>query len=155
MLQPNVVISGGFTQCIKIAGLAAAFNVPIANGGAWSFHNMHLHAGLANGGLVEHHYLAVELCRQIYTGLPEPKDGWLDLPEAPGLGFALNRDAIRELARLPLSQRHGERVSTAYSVISRITRHGLPAANTPSGMSRVTTLPAPMTAREPILTPGR
>jgi L-rhamnonate dehydratase len=108
VLQPNVVISGGFTQCVRIAGLAAAFNVPIANGGAWSFHNMHLHAGLANGGLVEHHYLAVELCRQIYSGLPEPKDGWLELPDAPGLGFEVNRDAIRDLARLPLSQGKGK-----------------------------------------------
>src|ERR1044071_3422280 len=40
--QPNVVISGGFTQCAKIAGMAAAFNVSVANGGAWGFHNMHL-----------------------------------------------------------------------------------------------------------------
>jgi len=29
-LQPNVVSSGGFTQCVKIAGLGAAFNVPLA-----------------------------------------------------------------------------------------------------------------------------
>ena len=39
-------------------------------------------------------------------------------------------------------------------VISRMTRHGFPAANVPSGTSRVTTLPAPMTAREPIRTPA-
>ena len=98
-LQPNVVSSGGFTQCVKIAGLAAAFNVPLANGGAWPYHNMHLHAGLANGGLVEMHYLAVELCRQIYRDLPEPTDGWLTLPEAPGLGFEPDRDAIRAIAK--------------------------------------------------------
>lgn len=48
--QPNVVIGGGFTQCLRIAGMASAFNLPIANGGAWPFHNMHLHAGLAHGG---------------------------------------------------------------------------------------------------------
>ena len=36
-----------------------------------------------------------------------------------------------------------------------MTRHGLPAANTASGTSRVTTLPAPITAREPIRTPAR
>src|SRR5215471_17685448 len=42
-----------------------------------------------------------------------------------------------------------------HSVISRITRHGLPAANTPSGISLVTTLPAPITARDPIRTSGR
>ena len=75
--QPNVAITGGFTQCAKIAGMAAAFNVSVANGGAWGFHNMHLQAGVANGTLVEHHYLAVELCKQIYRGLPEPADGRL------------------------------------------------------------------------------
>jgi L-rhamnonate dehydratase len=98
-VQPNVVSSGGFTQCVKIAGLAAGFNVPLANGGAWPYHNMHLQAGLANGTLVEMHYLAVELCRQIYRDLPEPRDGWLTLPDVPGLGFEPDRDAIARIAR--------------------------------------------------------
>ena len=106
--QPNVLISGGFTQCAKVAGMAQAFNVSVANGGAWGFHNMHLQAGVANGTLVEHHYLAVELCRQIFNGLPEPKDGFFTMPEAPGLGFEPNRDAIREIAKLPLSQGRGK-----------------------------------------------
>jgi L-rhamnonate dehydratase len=98
-LQPNVVSGAGFTQCIKIAGLAAAFNVPLANGGAWQYHNMHLQAGLANGGLVEMHYLADELYKQIYRGLPQPREGWLTLPDAPGLGFEPDHDAIREVAK--------------------------------------------------------
>lgn len=98
-LQPNAVIGGGFTQCLKISGLAAAFNVPIANGGAWQFHNMHLQAGVANGSLVEHHYLAGELYRQIYDGLPAPENGWLTLPETPGLGFAPRPEAAREYKR--------------------------------------------------------
>jgi L-alanine-DL-glutamate epimerase-like enolase superfamily enzyme len=106
--QPNVVISGGYTQCLKIAGLAAAFNVPVANGGAWGFHNMHLQAGVANGSLVEHHYLAVELCRQIYRDLPDPADGHFTLTDAPGLGFEPNHDAIREIAKLPLSRGTGK-----------------------------------------------
>jgi L-rhamnonate dehydratase len=104
-VQPNVVSSGGFTQCAKIAGLAAGFNVPLANGGAWPYHNMHLQAGVANGGLVEMHYLAVELCWQIYRGLPEPRDGWLTLPNTPGLGFEPDRDAIAALAKSPRSAR--------------------------------------------------
>jgi L-alanine-DL-glutamate epimerase-like enolase superfamily enzyme len=107
-VQPNVVITGGFTQCVKVAALAAAFNVSIANGGAWSFHNMHLQAGVSNGTLVEHHYLAVEVCKQIYRDLPMPKDGFVTLPETPGLGFEPNRDAIREIAKLPLSQGRGK-----------------------------------------------
>jgi L-rhamnonate dehydratase len=98
-VQPNVVSGVGVTQGIKVAGLAAAFNVPMANGGAWPYHNMHLQAGLANGGLVEMHHLAIELCKTIYRGLPEPVEGWLALPEAPGLGFEPDRDAIRELGK--------------------------------------------------------
>jgi L-rhamnonate dehydratase len=108
VLQPNVVISGGFTQCVRIAGMASAFNVPIANGGAWPFHNMHLHAGLANGGLVEYHYPAVEACRAIYRGLPEPKDGWLTLPEQPGLGFEPDEEAMREVAKRPRARGRGK-----------------------------------------------
>jgi L-alanine-DL-glutamate epimerase-like enolase superfamily enzyme len=106
--QPNAIITGGYSQCLKIAGMANAFNVSIANGGAWGFHNMHLQAGVSNGTLVEHHYLAVEMCRQIFTGLPEPKDGYFTMPEAPGLGFEPNRDAIREIAKLPLSGGKGK-----------------------------------------------
>jgi L-rhamnonate dehydratase len=98
-VQPNVVSGVGFTQGVKVAGLAAGFNVPMCNGGAWPYHNMHLQAGLANGGLVEMHYLAIELCKKIYRGLPEPRDGWLALPEAPGLGFEPDRDAIHALAK--------------------------------------------------------
>ena len=72
-----------------------AFNVSIANGGAWGFHNMHLQAGVANGTLVEHHYLAVELYKQIYRDLPMPEDGCLHACRTtPGLGFEPNRDAI-------------------------------------------------------------
>ena len=90
VVQPNVVITGGFTQCQKIAALASSFNVGIDNGGAWPFFNAHLQAGVANGGLVEWHYSSVEACRLIYDGLPEAKDGWFEMNEAPGLGFELN-----------------------------------------------------------------
>jgi L-alanine-DL-glutamate epimerase-like enolase superfamily enzyme len=106
--QPNVCITGGFTQCLKIAGMASAHAVSVANGGAWGFHNMHLQAGVSNGTLVEHHYLAVELYRQIYRGLPEPADGFFTMSDKPGLGFEPDRDAIREIAKLPLSRGRGK-----------------------------------------------
>jgi len=89
-IQPNVVIGGGYTQCVRIAGLASAFNVPITNGGAFPLHNMHLHAGLANGGKVEWHLPTVALMHRLFDGFPEPSAGWLDLPQAPGLGFEPN-----------------------------------------------------------------
>ena len=88
--------------------MAQAFNVPIDNGGAWPFHNMHLHAGVANGGMVEYHYVAVEMLKKIFDGLPVPDQGWLTLPETPGLGFAPNADRVRELAKLPTSHGKGK-----------------------------------------------
>lgn len=108
VVQPNACITGGYTQCVRIAGMAAAFNTQFANGGAWPHHNMHLHAGLANGSLVEYHSLAVECCKLVFDGLPEPQNGVLCLPEAPGLGFTPNRDRIAELARRPLSRGTGK-----------------------------------------------
>ncbi|MDB5860819.1 MAG: mandelate racemase, partial [Ramlibacter sp.] len=108
VVQPNACISGGFTQCMRIAGMAAAFNTRFANGGAWPHHNMHLHAGLANGSLVEYHSVAVEVCKQVFDGLPEPTQGVLTLPEAPGLGFRPNRERIAELARRPGSRGVGK-----------------------------------------------
>ncbi|PPR59983.1 MAG: D-galactarolactone cycloisomerase [Alphaproteobacteria bacterium MarineAlpha4_Bin2] len=108
VLQPNVVIGGGFTQILKVAGMAAAFNVPIDNGGAFPFHNMHLHAGVMNGGMVEYHRVSVECCKALFKGLPEPKEGWPDLPEAPGLGFGPDMDVVRELAKAPKSMGQGK-----------------------------------------------
>lgn len=97
-LQPNVVISGGYTQAAKIAALAEAFNLPVVNGGAWPYHNMHLQAGVSNGSLVEYHHFSALVCQRLFRGLPEPADGWLALPEAPGLGFEPDADAVAELA---------------------------------------------------------
>jgi L-rhamnonate dehydratase len=108
VVQPNACISGGFTQCNRIAGMAQAFNTRFANGGAWPHHNMHLHAGLANGSLVEYHSVAVECCKLVFDGLPEPVNGMLALPDTPGLGFEPNRDRLRELAKRPGSRGVGK-----------------------------------------------
>lgn len=74
-LQPNVVITGGFTQCARIASLAHTYNMPIANGGAWIHYNMHLQAGAPNGTLCEYHNLAVIAYGQLANNLPEPQNG--------------------------------------------------------------------------------
>ena len=101
VIQPNVVITGGYTQCAKIAGMAAAFNVPICNGGAWPYHNMHLQAGVSNGWLVEQHFTAIEACKIIYTDLPEPAGGYLTMPTTPGLGFHPNLETINDILGHP------------------------------------------------------
>jgi L-rhamnonate dehydratase len=47
VIQPNAIITGGVTQCLRIAGIASAFNVPISNGGGAPLHNARLQAGLS------------------------------------------------------------------------------------------------------------
>ncbi len=108
VVQPNACITGGFTQCQRIAALASAFNTRFANGGAWPHHNMHLHAGLANGSLVEYHSVAVQCCELVFDDLPKPHNGTLQLPTRAGLGFTPNRDRIAELARRPGSRGAGK-----------------------------------------------
>ncbi len=73
--------------------------VPIANAGAYANFNMHLHAGVASGGLCEWHLSAVAMCRVLYKGVPELTGGdRIVLPTIPGLGFELNRDAMKDFA---------------------------------------------------------
>lgn len=98
IVQPNAIITGGLTQCLKIAGMAQAFNTPISNGGGCPYHNMHLQAGVANGTTIEYQLNSAGACQMIFDGLPEITDGWVDMPDAPGFGFLPNTDAIAEYA---------------------------------------------------------
>ena len=108
VVQPNAVICGGFTVAAKVAGLAAAKNVAMVNGGAFPFQNMHLMGGVANGGLVEWHLGAVEMCRSLFNGLPEPTGETLRLPDRPGLGFEPDLDALEEMRARPSSAGGGK-----------------------------------------------
>ncbi|MCS6933069.1 MAG: mandelate racemase/muconate lactonizing enzyme family protein [Acetobacteraceae bacterium] len=108
VLQPNVAIGGGITQCVKAAALARAFNRPIANGGAFAHWNIHLHCGLAHGGMVEYHHAAVLVAERLFGPLPRPADGMLAAPEAPGLGLVPDRASLGELASRPTSRGRGK-----------------------------------------------
>jgi L-alanine-DL-glutamate epimerase-like enolase superfamily enzyme len=95
VLQPNVAVTGGFTQCARIAGLASAFNVPI-NGGGYFWHMAHLQAGVAAGTTVEYQTAAASACRAIFTGLAELDKDWIVMPDTPGLGFEPIAEAVGE-----------------------------------------------------------
>ncbi len=96
ILQPNVVYCGGFTEGLKIAGMAQAFNVPIANGGGWPQHNMHLQAAVPHGWRIEYHYVMWKALEMTFDGTVGPERGWVTMPERPGLGLEPNLDALRE-----------------------------------------------------------
>lgn len=95
-LQPNVCYVGGFTEGVKVAGIAQAFNIPIINGGGNPHHNMHLQAATANGMMVEFHYLMWNTGEIIFKDPPRPQAGFIMLPEKPGLGLDPNDEALRK-----------------------------------------------------------
>jgi len=86
ILQPNVVYVGGYTEGVKVAAMAQAYNIPIANGGGWPHHNMHLIAGVANGWRVEFHVPMWVTGEMIFRDPPKPSRGTVTLSGQPGLG---------------------------------------------------------------------
>jgi L-alanine-DL-glutamate epimerase-like enolase superfamily enzyme len=93
--QPNVAICSGVTGALKVAGMAAAFNVPISNGGGHAPHNAHLQAGAINGSMIECHVGGFGAYDRMYEGLPTIKDGHLELTDAPGFGLVPDLDRIK------------------------------------------------------------
>jgi L-alanine-DL-glutamate epimerase-like enolase superfamily enzyme len=96
MVQPNVVYVGGFTEGAKVAAMAQAFNLPIANGGGWPHLNAHLQAGMDNGTRVEFHLLMWRASNQLFIDPPQPEGGVFTLPDAPGLGLVPNEEVLNK-----------------------------------------------------------
>lgn len=96
ILQPNVCYVGGYTEGMKVAALAQAYNILIADGGGWPHHNMHLQAAASNGWRVEFHYLMWQTGNIIYRNPPQPVKGKVTLTEDSGLGLEPNREALKE-----------------------------------------------------------
>ena len=96
IVQPNPCYSGGYTETQKIAHLAQAFNLPIANGGGWPLHNMHSIAGLMNGMWVEFHLGMQAVGEAIFINPPKPENNRIQIPDAPGLGFEPDCAALKD-----------------------------------------------------------
>jgi L-alanine-DL-glutamate epimerase-like enolase superfamily enzyme len=95
--QPNVRDIGGFTGGLRAAALAQAFNIQLEMGGNYPHLNMHLHAGVPNGGRVEFHLGGWRIAEALFDGAVSPVSGWIELPRTPGLGLE-PRSGILDLA---------------------------------------------------------
>ena len=95
--QPNVRDIGGFTGALHAAGLAQAFNIQLEMGGNFPHINMHLHAGVPNGGRIEFHAGGWKIGEALFDGMPAPVKGWVTMTDKPGLGFT-PKSGILDLA---------------------------------------------------------
>jgi L-alanine-DL-glutamate epimerase-like enolase superfamily enzyme len=83
------VRSGGITPWLKIAGMAEAFNLPVVSHGVPEIH-VHLVGAVPNGLTVEY----MPRLFPLWKSVPEPVDGDLLMPTAPGLGLEFDEAAI-------------------------------------------------------------
>jgi L-alanine-DL-glutamate epimerase-like enolase superfamily enzyme len=83
------VRSGGITPWLKIAALAEAFNLPVVSHGVPEIH-VHLVGAMPNGLTVEY----MPRLFPLWEAVPEPKNGLLAMPTAPGLGLKFDEAAV-------------------------------------------------------------
>ncbi len=108
LMGVNVLDQGGFSQGIKLAHMAQAYQLPLVTGGAWYMQNAHLIAAATNGWMSEYHALATAATQAIFEGAILHEKGKLKLSERPGLGLKLKLDAVedaKERARVAARRR--------------------------------------------------
>ncbi|MDC1311576.1 mandelate racemase/muconate lactonizing enzyme family protein [Burkholderiales bacterium] len=101
-VQPDVAWSGGLTECIKIAHLAQAANLPLAphiHGSAVAVAaGVHLLGAIRNGSMAETVFPAHPLLTQLVKEplVIDTDTGDITLPETPGLGIELNLEVVKQ-----------------------------------------------------------
>jgi D-arabinonate dehydratase len=96
ILQPDAAVVGGVTEWLKVAHMAAAFDVPIAPHYHWDLHTQ-LVATIPNGIFVEYFVResGVKVFDDIIANPLQPKDGFVAPRTAPGFGIEYNENAIK------------------------------------------------------------
>lgn len=96
IFMPNSLYNGGMTETRRVAYLAQIYNRPLSDAGGGGIFCLHHVAGFRNGTLAECHLGVEQVERQLFLAVPEIEDGRLRIPDAPGFGVTLNRDALRD-----------------------------------------------------------
>ena len=100
--HPDLATSGGILETKKIGDLAQEHGIAMAlHMSAMPVAQMasvHCAAATENFIALENHYVDEPWWNQIVTGLSNPiiQDGFMTVPDAPGLGIDLNEEAIKE-----------------------------------------------------------
>ncbi|MFQ6095298.1 MAG: mandelate racemase/muconate lactonizing enzyme family protein [Candidatus Bathyarchaeia archaeon] len=98
IIQPDPIETGGYTELRKIAAMASAYHVPLSpHGRAKYVVGAHAVAAFENGLIVESfakcnptRMAAAISAIDFYEKTVEVKDGYIDLPDRPGLGIEIN-----------------------------------------------------------------
>ena len=102
-IHPDLATSGGILETHKIGDMAEEYGVPMAMHFAGTpvscMANVHCAAATQNFLALENHSLDVPWWSSlVQEGAKTPivNDGWIDVPDRPGLGVTLNEDVVRQ-----------------------------------------------------------
>ena len=95
-VQCDVTRCGGFTEMLKIIGMTQAWNLAFAPHGMEYMH-MHLMSAAPNAVFLERLFMFEEVSEMVLKEAPQPVNGYLELPDRPGLGLVWDMDRIKEI----------------------------------------------------------
>jgi L-alanine-DL-glutamate epimerase-like enolase superfamily enzyme len=102
IIHPDLASSGGILETKKIGDLAQEHGIAMAMHMAGSpiaaLASVHCAAATENFLVLENHSVDTPVWNNLIIGLPNPliQDGYIQVPETPGLGFVdLNEDVVR------------------------------------------------------------
>ena len=109
--QPDLATAGGLLETKKIGDLAMEHGIGMALHMAGNpvtlFSSVHCAAATENFLVMEHHNVDDAWYDDLVTGVPKPfmdKDGFIPVPDGPGLGIELNEDAIKRSLKDPAKE---------------------------------------------------
>lgn len=99
ILQPDLAFCGGITEGLRVAALAASFNLRFAPhlwaGAPCFFAGLHLCAASPASFTIEYSCGANPMIHDLIEGNVDASDGMVAIPDGPGLGFSISEKFLR------------------------------------------------------------
>ena len=101
VIHPDMASSGGILETKRIGDLAQEHGISMAMHMAGTpvstMASVHCAAATENFIALEHHFTDIPFWGDFLDGVPKPiiQHGYVPVPEAPGLGFELNLEAVK------------------------------------------------------------
>jgi L-alanine-DL-glutamate epimerase-like enolase superfamily enzyme len=102
IIHPDLATSGGIIETKKIGDMAQDHGISMALHMAGTpistMASVHCAAATENFIALEHHFTEIPFWGDFIDGVPKPiiQQGYIPVPEAPGLGFEINEEAIQQ-----------------------------------------------------------
>ena len=97
ILQPDATVVGGVGEWLKVAHMAASFDIPIAPHYNWDIHTQ-LQASIPNGLFIEYFVRGsdVKVFDEVLENPIEPAGGFIEPRTEPGFGLRFREDKFNE-----------------------------------------------------------